>query len=123
MPRATVDTDTTKREELETLSEGFVVLKKMSFGERARVREMTIQASMGMRGSKDEGLQMSISQVDVDEYEFSHSIVEHNLEDADGRVLDFKRKGTVASLDPEVGAEISKLIGEFNEPTEDPKVS
>jgi len=122
MPRATVDENATERYELETLPEGYVVLKKMTFGERARVREMTLQASMSARGS-DDSLKMMVSQVDVDEYEFSHSIVEHNLEDANGNLLQFTRKGSVASLDPAVGAEISKLIDEMNSPKIDPKVS
>lgn len=118
MPRATYNPDKTERFDLESLEGGYVVLRKMSYGQRVQVREMAMQLSMV---AKTEELGIEMTQMRVDEFEFKTSIVEHNLEDEAGNVLNFAKAGTVGSLDPEVGTEISQLITKFNNPDTDPK--
>lgn len=119
MPRATHNPDETFRRDLETLEGGFVELRKMSYGQRTKVRELSMKASMG-REAQELGFEISLAA--VDEYEFANSIVDHNLEDEAGNPLNFKKAGVVSSLEPAVGAEISQLIGQLNEPATSPKV-
>jgi hypothetical protein len=41
-------------------------------------------------------------------------VVDHNLEDADGRKLDFRNLADFDNLDPRIGEEIGKLLDELN---------
>ena len=123
MPRATHDIGLTEEFELDSLEGGVITLRQMTYGERVKVREMTMQLSMqASRGRDDATIEMEMTQMRVDEYEFGKSIVDHNLTDAEDSPLNFKKAGVVASLAPQIGTEISLLITRFNNPEEDPKV-
>ena len=126
MPRATHDIGLTEEFNLESLEGGVVTLRQMTYGERVKVREMTMQLSMQTtrgRQTNEATIDMEMTQMRVDEYEFSKSIVEHNLTDEADTPLNFKKSGVVASLAPQIGTEISLLIARFNNPEEDPKVA
>jgi hypothetical protein len=50
----------------------------------------------------------------VTEFEFGTCIAEHNLEDENGNLLDFKRPAHVAILDSRVGDEIAEAIDKMH---------
>jgi len=119
MPRATADTTKTERYDLKSLPGGFVVLRQLSYGQMLARQELAAELAVktpqgGNRQQAVEGL-MRIMQTAVSDYEFKNCIVEHNLEDENGNLLNFQVKGTVARLDPKVGAEVNALIDSLNQ--------
>jgi hypothetical protein len=119
MPRATVDTSKTDRFELKTLpasegeEAGFVVLRRMSYGEFLKRRDMISKMSMKGEGKNTEAIMEMANEV-VTRFEFLTCIVDHNLEDANGNPLDFRSNKTFAVLDPVVGEEVAELIDDYN---------
>jgi predicted TIM-barrel fold metal-dependent hydrolase len=115
MVRATVNTEETIRHDLKTLPEGFVVIKRLSYGaklhRRAMVSKMTIQ---GNSKGKDFAGEMQLINEAATQYDFAHCIVDHNLDDEQGRHLNFSNVQDITSLDPRVGEEIDKYINELN---------
>ena len=116
MPRATVDASSTTKFDLKSLEGAYVVMRKQTYGERQRradiVTRVTMQAA-DTRGTPDV-MHMDIRNLDVTLFDYRTSIIEHNLEDADGRNLDFKRTEDLENLDPQVGDEIETLIRDMN---------
>jgi hypothetical protein len=121
MPRATVDASSTTREDLKSLPEAYVILRKQTYGERQRradiVTRVTMQAA-DRRGVPDI-MHMDIKNLDVTLFDFRTAIVEHNLEDHDGRTLNFGKSEDLENLDPVVGDEIEQLIRKHNRFDED----
>ena len=57
-------------------------------------------------------------------FSFPRCIVEHNITDENGVLLDFSQRGielTFKSLDPKLGAEVEALIDELNQEEEEPE--
>ena len=115
MVRATVDTEEIIHHDLKSLPEGFVKIKRLSYGaklhRRAMVSKMTIQ---GGGKKSDFAGEMSLINEAATQYDFANCIVDHNLDDAEGRKLNFKSVQDITSLDPRVGEEIDKYINELN---------
>ena len=127
MPKATVNTQETEKFTLKTLpggegeEDGFVVLRRMSYGEFLTRRDMVSKMSFEGQG-KDTKAMMEMAQAEVARYEFQTCIVDHNLEDDNGQLIDFRSKRAFAILSPVVGEEIAELIDDyngFNQETED----
>ncbi len=127
MPKATVSLAPVHYD-LNTVEGGFVKLRRMGYGKKLdRAQNATRQT---MRGTEDQlsekeeaEMMMEIMQRRTAEIEFRECIVEHNLEDDDGKLLDFRIPATLGALDPQIGEEITTLIsnllnyeGEVNEP-------
>lgn len=129
MPKAVIDTQETFRYDLRTLPSdngdmgGYVVLRRLTYHQMMQRRD--IAAKIGWEETRARGrnnrseetvkAMMEIMNVATMEYEFRHSIVEHNLEDAAGNLIDFTRPESYANLDPKVGAEINKYIEDLNQ--------
>jgi hypothetical protein len=113
MPRATVKTET-EHHDLKSCEDGFVDLRRMSFGEKNKRTEM-IGNQLEMRNDHGEarGMMEFATQKAV-EWEFANLIIDHNLEDEDGRKLDFKNRADIQKLDPIIGEEIGLLIDGMN---------
>jgi len=62
---------------------------------------------------------MEVMNVATMEYEFRHSVVSHNLENASGSLIDFTNPETYKSLDPRIGAEINGYIDDLNQELSD----
>ena len=119
MPRATVDLETTEHKDLKTLPDGFVVLRRMSFGQILERRMFTkLEVESGGKG-KDLRGELAMANRRVTEFEFKACIVEHNLEDVDGRALNLSTLPDFNKLDPRVGQEIEALITDMNNFEED----
>lgn len=118
MPRATVNINDTERFELKSCEGGFVVLKRMTYGQMLQRRDMvmamrTTSSGSGKSSSTDMLMEMANKKVAV--FEFSHCIVEHNLEDENEKLLDFKSINILDVLDPQIGAEIGTRIDSMNQ--------
>jgi len=114
MPKA-VATQETYRRELKSVPDGFVSLRKLNYGEVLARREMAQQFDVSeTEGGKPQG-SIKVSQKGVAILEFSKSIVDHNLDDADDRRLNFNDPQDILKLAPEVAQEIERLINELNE--------
>jgi hypothetical protein len=125
MPRATV-LKTTERKDLTTLPKtdegdgGWVELRRLSYGEKlqkdAEAMKMKFRTDE-MQGGKNEGVAAEVSL--ISEYatlvEFRRCVMDHNLEDENGKKLNFGNPDDIRKLDPRVGDEISTLIGEMND--------
>lgn len=113
MPKAVANTEATFKYELASLPGGFVVLRKMNYGEILKRRDM----SMKMRaGEGREGPEVELTNLKVMVFEFSKSIVDHNLEDEEERKLDLTNRDAVMRLDSRIAQEIETKIMELNEP-------
>lgn len=115
MPRATVNTEPGEKIELKSCPEGYVRLKSLSYGELLHRRQMATKMNFqGGRGGSMAG-ELQMVNAAVQQYEFSKCIVEHNLEDDSGALLDFKNPAHVALLDPRIGEEINRHIDKLNQ--------
>ena len=119
MVKATVDTSYTERKDLKTLpghggeEGGYVVLRRMSYGEFLKRRDMVSKMSFDGQG-KDTKATMEMAQEVVAAYEFKTCIVDHNLTDDNDKPIDFRSSKAFAILDPRVGEEIATYIDEMN---------
>jgi len=119
MPNATSSSSKTEHFDLKTLPDGFVDLRKMTYGEMLRRRDIgsTMRAGQG-RGRKA-GIEFDTDSLEIQHYEFSRCIVDHNLEDESGKLLNFKNTADIVKLDPQIASEIESLIFEMNQPPQD----
>jgi hypothetical protein len=113
MPRATVTNDT-ERFDLKSCPEGYITLKRLTYGQLLERREMSTQMLLQGQGNSAGG-ELKVVQRAVAEFEFKHCIVDHNLEDDNGELINFSRPGVVMTLDPRVGEEIGQLIDKMNQ--------
>lgn len=118
MPRATVSRNN-ERFELKSCPEGFVVIRRMTYGEKLNRQD----DMMNMRSSTDDKMmQIQLMNKKVALQDFSNLVVEHNLTDDDDRLLNFKNAQDVLQLDPRVGDEIGQLMDQLNSFEELPEV-
>lgn len=115
MPRATISLEA-QHEDLKSLPEGWVELRRMSHGERLHRQDMAMQMSM-QANQKAKTAEMNVvqSQTKVSQFEFKTCIVDHNLEDENGRKLNFSSPVDFANLDGRIGEEISALIDNMHD--------
>jgi len=114
MPRATASTDTTKVD-LKSIDGAWVELRKMNYGEMLKRRDMV----QTVRGGKGDNASMAFHFEEVQYFEFSRCVIDHNLEDEKGDKLNFTNKAHVLSLDSVVAGEIEELISTMNAPPGD----
>lgn len=106
--------------------DGFVTIRRMTWGEKLKRQSMMTQYRMEMTTNskdRDMALDVNILQEKVSLWEFQNLIVEHNLTDADEKPLNFRNVADIVRLGPVVGEEIQKYIDEVNsfEETEEVK--
>jgi hypothetical protein len=114
MPRAVVNTDDTVKKELKTCPDGFVILRRLSFGEKLSRRAMVSSMRVETGRGKDFSGEMQLVNEKATAFDFQKCIVEHNLEDAHGNMLDFRNSVHIQMLDPRIGEEIDTYISELN---------
>lgn len=115
MPSAVTSPQDTERRELKSLPEGYVVLRRMTYGQFLKRQELAMGMSMSGQDRNDMQMAIAMSQRRVAEFEFSNCIVDHNLEDEEGNPLDFKNTNTLDRLNPKIGNEIGAYIDEMNQ--------
>ena len=110
MPRATVASETEKFE-LKSLPEGYVVIRRMTYGEKLNRTD----GMMNMRTTaEDKQMEIQMMSKKVAFQDFGNLIIEHNLTDENDKALNFKNAADVERLDPRIGDEIGQLIDGIN---------
>jgi hypothetical protein len=118
MPRATVNVEETEHVELKSLPGGYVTLRRLSYGQLLHRRAMASSMRMEAQG-KNFAAEMQMVNESVTVYEFANCIIEHNLEDENGKTLNFKNAADIRRLDPRIGEEIDQHISKLNNFEED----
>jgi len=132
---ATSNTAETIRKDLKTLPGGYVVLRRLTYGEKIQRRAMV--SGMKVRGgskSRDFEGEMNLVNEAATMFDFQRCVVEHNLEaelkgpmglvegdeaPAQTRPLDLSKAADIKLLDPRVGEEIDGYLSEINNFEED----
>lgn len=114
MPFAGVGTST-ERFDLKSAEGCYVVLRRMSFGEKL-TRQDLVKLNLEMGGkNKDIKGEMAMANLQATRMDFANCIVEHNLEkDENGTKFNFTSPDEFRFLDPKVGEEIDTLINKMN---------
>lgn len=127
MPIA-VATDVAERKELKTLpanpdlpspegDAGYVMIRRLSAGEKMARRAINSKMSVkaGGRGkSADATTEINAFDERVDLFDFAYCITGHNLQDKDGRLLNFRDPADVKKLAGHVMEEIQTYMDELN---------
>jgi len=119
MPKATAS-KVGKRFDLKELPEGYVVLRKLNYGEMLARRNLGMGVTAPFKRDSDSiDLQLDLSQEEVRVYEFTNMIIDHNLEDEEGRKLNMMDRNDINKLDPKVALEIEGYITGLNLPDDE----
>ena len=113
MPNAVGNNDT-ERHPLKSLEGGFVELRRMTYGEYVKRRQMLSGMRLEGKGKNAEAV-MQLANEKVTQFEFAKCIVDHNLEDGNGRKLNLKSPKDFSRLDPRIGQEIGNRIDDMNQ--------
>lgn len=119
MPRATADVITAVHLDLKSCAGGFVKLRRLTYGQKLHRQSMAMKMAMSQSKGQDVQAQIDMGNEAVTIFEYASCIVEHNLEDDNGKLLDFKKEVDVRRLDPRIGEEIEIAIGKLNNFEED----
>lgn len=116
MPVATANLEPEEPKPLKTAPpDGFVQLRRMSYGQKLDRMKHVGKLSVDMRGrGKGTKGEMEMLQKASTVYDFRACIVDHNLTDVTGRKLNLSNERDIDSLDPRIGEEIGTLIDELN---------
>lgn len=113
MPRAEANIDERFERDLKSVEGGHVTLRRMTYGEAVQ-RKAMVKLSMKGNTKEDTTSEIAMANIEINNFEFGHCILEHNLEKNDGTPFNFKHAPDVAKLDPRVGEELETLIGELH---------
>lgn len=104
--------------------DGYVVIRRMSYGEKLKRQSMMTKFRMEMGRNKSDAMNMDVDldQEKVSMWEFANLIVEHNLTDENVKPLNFKNMVDIARLGPVVGEEIQTYIDKLNSFEEDQEI-
>ena len=103
--------------------DGYVIIRRMSYGEKLKRQGMLTKFRMNMGGKKEDmSAEVDFFQEKVSLWEFANLVVEHNLTDDLLVPLNFKNANDVVRLGPVVGEEIQVYIDKLNAFEEDDEV-
>lgn len=121
MPKATANVQEAERHELKTCPGGFVALRRLTYGQKLERKAMASIASAESQGRGSKNMKMQIAMVNEQAtlYDFTHCIVDHNLEGDDGQKLDLTSVNVIRLLDPRIGEEIEQAMDKINNFEED----
>ena len=129
MPRATSNNAETERLELKTIEGGYVVARRLTYGEKLQRRQMVSNMRIGgSKKSKDFEGEMNLVNEQATAFDFQRCIVDHNLtkpnpsspdDESTDLPLDFSKLADIKSLDPRAGEEIDNWLSELNNFEED----
>lgn len=108
--------------------DGFVVIRRMNYGESLKRKDMMASIAMEMQSKKSKNeaettkLQMDLLQEKTSLWEFAQLVVEHNITDAKENLLNFRDPAHVKMLVGRIGDEIQMYINEMNSFEDDEEV-
>ena len=127
MPIATGVSDDRKMIKLKSLPEGYVVIRRLTWGEKLHRKSFMDKVKVNSDGASNRSkasnfsTEINMMNEEVTKFEFTTCIVEHNLEYNAGteevpdiRLLDFRIPAHIKMLDGNVGEEINDAIEEYN---------
>lgn len=121
MPVGTVTKEPIRRELKSLPPDGYVMLRQLPYWDVLERRDQGSRAVMEQvqrkpGQSREDTQKMVIETLQTWErwYTFKNCIVDHNITDENGVLLDFNREMTLRMLNPKVGVEIEKYIDEIN---------
>lgn len=98
--------------------DGYVVIRRMNYGESLKRKDMMASIAMSMdtskKGNSEAKMQMDLLQEKTSLWEFANLVVEHNLTDANEKPLDFRLPEHVRMIRGQVGDEIQMRIDKLN---------
>jgi hypothetical protein len=113
MPRATVAAEP-KRFDLKSCPpDGYVLIREMSYGERM-VRNAKQGKMKVLKKNADHIGEVEMALAELSKWDMSNLVVEHNLQDDDGQLLDLSSDRDLRKLSSRIGEEIGKYIDELN---------
>lgn len=117
MPKATASKEGKKFPLDSAPPDGFIKIRPFTYGEML-FRDNLGGDISGTPGTDDKMTRISlkVDSVELQHYELSHAIVEHNLTDENDKPLDLNKPEDIDKLDGKVGKEIERIINEFNAP-------
>lgn len=117
MPVATI-TETSKREDLKSLPGAYVVVKRMTYGQKLVRQQMAMKMQMKGTSRKDSILDIEMMNRLTSLWSFANLIGEHNLTelmpDGSERPLNLTNVADVEKLRSDIGEEIDTLIDKLN---------
>lgn len=115
MPVAVIEEET-KRYDLKTLPGGYVVVKRMTYGQKLVRSEMAMKMRVKGEGrsQKDFATEIDMMNRKIALWSFANLVDDHNLTDASGQALNFKNPIDVERIAGKVGEEIEAYIDELN---------
>jgi len=116
MPRAVANTETYRYDLKTAPPDGFVELRKFTYGEMIHRRELSSSAKAESNEQGDTEVAFTVNLTIVQIYEFRTAIIDHNLEDENGVKLNFANQNDVLRLDSTVAGEIETFIDKLNQP-------
>src|SRR6185503_9901838 len=121
MPDGTVSQETYKRELKSLPPDGFVELKMLPYYDMLVRRDKGSIASMEQtqqrkKKGEPDSAKLTIESLQTWEraYMFKNCIVDHNITDKKGQLLDFRTEMALHLLRPDIGQEIERLIDELH---------
>lgn len=114
MPVGTVTNTVSEPIPLKTLPEGFVIVRRMSYGEELQRSAIATKFTVGGSNTKDFGGEVDIQTEKLALWDFANLVVDHNITDEKERKLNFKNEADVRMLSSEIGKEIGDIIDDFN---------
>lgn len=118
MPKATASLET-QRVELDTLPEGYVVVRSLTYGEYLHRKDLAVKMTMEMRGQSGGRVEVDMVNQAVAAYVLKTCVTDHNLEDENGRKLNLGNPADFNRLDIRIGREIDKIVSDLNDFDED----
>jgi hypothetical protein len=121
MPKATASQDTERRD-LKSCPEGFILARRLTYGEKLARREMVskFKVGAGRNGDNDEfSGEMQLVHEAATLYDFQHCIIDHNLTDENDNPLNLGSPHHIRLLDPRIGEEIATFLDSLNNFEED----
>lgn len=106
--------------------DGYVVIKKMNYGQSLQRQDMIAEIAMQMpadkRSKQDPKMEIKFLQQKTALWEFANLIMDHNLTDTGGRKLIFSNPNDVMLLQGPIGDEIQQYINKLNSFEDDEEV-
>lgn len=122
MPVATI-TETSERFDLKSLPGAYVVVKRMTYGQKLTRQQMAMKMQMRGNSKRDSTLDIEMMNRLTSLWSFANLIGEHNLTelmpDGSERPLNFANVADAEKIRSDVGEEIDTLIDKLNNFDED----
>jgi hypothetical protein len=114
MPVAVITTEPT-RKELKSLPGAYVVIREMTYGEKIYRSGMTGAMKLLKENKQTDYVgEVSMETQRITLWDFANLVMEHNLQDTDGRTLNFKNESDTKKLTAKIGDEVGTYIDEIN---------